>query len=98
MEDAIRRFLAELEEQGKSGHTVEVYHWRLKRFERWCQDSGVDYRRATYQDLQRFAEWLAREGIQPQSRRLTITAVRRFYDYLAQRGEVPANPVPRGLR
>ncbi|EKP94478.1 site-specific recombinase XerD [Thermaerobacter subterraneus DSM 13965] len=98
MEAAILRFLKSLEAQGRSASTLKAYRWWLGRYARWCEEAGVDFRKASYQDMERFRDWLVAQGIQPQSRRQTITAVRSFYDFLAREGEVPANPVPRGLR
>lgn len=58
--DHVEAFLAHLEARGASPHTVESYAHDLKDFCVWLDQSDLDFKKATVEQLSEFFAWLRR--------------------------------------
>lgn len=99
MEKLITGYLQELKLTGKSPKTAEAYGFHLEKFARFCKENGYDYRQVNGKESRAFRNWLVGQGLKPKSVNAIISAVKSFYDYLVEEGEVKGNPIiPKRLR
>jgi integrase/recombinase XerD len=88
MEEAIRRFLAHIEQdRGATQNTLLAYGTDLKQFDRVLSvSSDVDTfpEKITQDSLIRYAGWLEQQGYRPATISRKMAAVRSFLDYLEQ--------------
>jgi len=89
----IAEYLQELKLTGKSTKTVEAYGFHLEKFARFCKENGFDHRQVNGKESRRFRNWLAEQGLKPRSINAIISAVKSFYDFLVEEGEVKGNPI-----
>lgn len=82
-------------ERGYSPRTIEAYRRDLERLQRLLE--GRDWSRLDEADLRRWIAAQVRVGASPRSIARRLSAWRGFLDFLAESGEVSANPA-RGLR
>lgn len=93
----IVRFLHHLEyDEGKSLNTLRHYAHDLELFSRYLKAHApwiVTPRDVTEATVTSFLKFMRNErGNSPSSNRRRLVAIRRFFSYLAERGEVDANP------
>jgi len=93
LEDYINEYLQELTATGKSPNTVKAYKQRLSSFARFCNYYGYDFRTFNGKESHHFRNWLLDLGLKPASINATISAVKSFYDFLVEEGEVKGNPI-----
>ncbi len=86
MEEAIRRFLAHLEQdRGATQNTLLAYGTDLKQFERVLsvsQDADTFPEKISKDSLIHYAGWLEQQGYRPATISRKMAAVRSFLDYL----------------
>jgi integrase/recombinase XerD len=96
-------------ERGLSQNTVEAYRRDLAMWRRFCEHSGVGSTSVTSRDVTEYLERLrdgrppASQPYQPSTVGRMLVSIRSFYRFLAQEGELEANPtvtvgVPRRTR
>ena len=80
-----------LQAQAQSPHTSRNHLTGASLFVRWCEDRGLDPRKAGRDDLTR---WLAHIAVHlaPSTLRLRTLNLRIFYDYLLETHQVETNP------
>ncbi|MGP4052800.1 tyrosine-type recombinase/integrase [Streptomyces sp. 2A115] len=61
-------FLAGLRNMGRSINTQRAYAGRVALYLAWCEERGVDWRRAAVLDLARFLRWLVNEPLPPRGK------------------------------
>jgi integrase/recombinase XerC len=90
-QDWAERYLAELATQRQlSGHTVAAYRRDLADLARLA--GHRDWPRITHFDIRRFAAKLHAGGQSPRSIARKLSGWRGFFDWLARRTVLPANP------
>lgn len=70
--------------------TIRGYTVDLQQYFEWLE--GRDPLEATERDVERFAEAMARSGLNPRSQARRLVAIRQFYQYLARTGRLPVDP------
>jgi integrase/recombinase XerC len=95
-DDRVAAWLSRLRtERACSPRTLEAYGRELAELRRLAD--GRDWAALTEADVRRWVAAAARAGLAPSSIARRLSAWRGFLDFLAVRGDVPANPV-RGVR
>jgi integrase/recombinase XerD len=91
---AVDGFLSHLAaERGLARNTLEAYARDLAKLAFHLEQAGVLEPDAIRpEQLRRFAERLARDGLSPASRARTLAAVRRFARHLVARGQLARDP------
>ena len=90
-------------ERGRAGNTVSAYRRDLEAYCRWLGRRSLD--EVTAGTIQEYVGHLRAEGKAPSSVARALVAVRSLHKFLADEGELPADPgrgvdaprVPRGL-
>lgn len=87
----VERFLRYLAlERGRSSHTLTAYRRDLEQFVSWLHaEAGVGVTDATADTIGAFASTLVGS---PRSTQRRLSAVRSFYHYLVESGQLSANP------
>jgi integrase/recombinase XerD len=102
MEEAIRRFLAHIEQyRGATQNTLLAYGTDLKQFDRVLSvSSDVDTfpDKITQDSLTHYAGWLEQQGYRPATISRKMAAVRSFLDYLEQEEHFEGGFVPEALQ
>ena len=98
MEEAIRAFLTCLEvERGSSRETIRGYRSDLRQFVTFLKtdmsDTVPDPLRIDASLIRRFLVWLSGRKDKKSSQARKLSALRSFFKFLHQRGQVPDNPV-----
>jgi len=93
LEDYINEYLQELTATGKSPNTVKAYKQHLARFTRFCNYYGYDFHAFNGKESRHFRNWLLDLGLKPASINAIISAVKNFFDFLVEDGEVKGNPI-----
>lgn len=100
---AVRSYRGYLEGTGKSRHTIGSYLSDLKTFQRFLSDEFsprlVDLSNIRKKDVDRYSDFLKKEGLRINTRRRKLLTVRRFLKYLTLRKKVKKDfsqliPVP----
>lgn len=71
--------------------TVKTYEAAVRRYLRWYRPGNV--LTATGADIDAYVQYLAGEGLQQTTINTLINGVRQYYEFLADTGQVGANPV-----
>ncbi len=80
-------------EKGLSSKTVEAYSHDLNRFVDYLQDKGVgDVSKASKLDVRAFLQALTKEGLSSRTRARCLVALRVFFRFLIQEGQLETNP------
>ncbi|MBS3744439.1 MAG: tyrosine recombinase XerC [Wenzhouxiangellaceae bacterium] len=91
---AIDSFLTDCAARGQlAGSSVVAYRRDLKRLAAWCRKHDID--RLEELDpaaLRSFAASLGRAGLDPRSIQRHLSALRKFFRYLADQGVIEASP------
>ena len=87
--------------RGSSPNTVRVYSTDLVPFFRFLDKEGLKPVQVGRPEVRRYLAWLStrargKEGYARTSVARKLVVLRAFYRYLAQTGDVPANPIPNG--
>ena len=87
--------------RGSSSNTVRVYTTDLAPFFRFLDAEGLEPGQVERQQVRRYLAWLSTHargghGYARSSVARKLVVLRVFYRYLAQVGQVPANPIPNG--
>lgn len=77
-----------------SAGTALAYRRRILIYIRWLDEAGINYAKATSDDVERF---LSAQGLCETSKRDYLTAIHRFYDVLQRIGAM-ANPAYEAAR
>lgn len=87
----VERFLRYLAlERGRSSHTLEAYRRDIAQFMDWLdRNGGAALQEATVETMRAFAASLVGS---PRSTQRRLSAVRSFYSYLVESGQMAANP------
>ena len=97
MKTLVERFLRQL----GSEQTRRAYRHDLRKFRAYLSDSAredVFPDGVTNEHLDGFVSRMADEGLSTATRRRRVSAVRRFFDWLCEIGELSTNPVRGPLR
>ena len=86
LEPVIRLFL---QEQQVMQSSRKSYGWSLRRFFKWCGESGRQMSRLQRADIVAYVDSLAEQGFSPKSIASYIVAVRRFFGWLDSREQYP---------
>lgn len=79
--------------RGLAPKTAGEYRRCLLRFAEWAQAQGVEPQQAGTEQIQRYCgEVLHSKGLSPDSRRVSVSAVRGFFRWLFERRVIAANP------
>jgi site-specific recombinase XerD len=100
IEDALERFLLQLEADGRSPHTTGQYARHVRTLARWARDvgHGGDVAAVSHEDVARFlASPQARDSARGGAKRATTVnalrgSLRGFFRYLHEAGHVPQDP------
>lgn len=96
LQNHINEFLQTL--QHLSAHTIKAYQRDLNSLLGYCRKNEItDWKQVDARRLQDFVAWRHRRGISGRSLQRSLSAIRSFYTYLIDLGEVSANPA-RGLK
>src|SRR5215471_8666106 len=89
----ITDFIKYLEvERGLAWNTRRSYLADLLRLQAWSAQNQLSIRGLTHRDLERHIGDLSRVNLSPVSINRALTTLRTFYGFLANEGEIPANP------
>ena len=86
LEPVIRLFL---QEQQVMQSSRKSYGWSLRRFFKWCGESGRQMSLLQRADIVAYVDSLAEQGFSPKSIASYIVAVRRFFGWLDSREQYP---------
>ena len=91
---SLERFLHAQRDAGRlSPATQTAYRRDLQRFAHWCRKQQlVDPDRLDPVHLRGYAAGLARAGLNPRSIQRHLSALRKFFRFLHERGEVNTDP------
>ncbi len=79
--------------EGLSIETSRKYRGYLERLDAYCQGEELTMLAATYETLEYFTGiHMHKAGLQPSSRKIVVSCIRKFYDYLAKRKLIKSNP------
>lgn len=95
---SITLFLAELERRGASKHTIRAYASDLEQFAAYLEPSEAEPPPMEHVDLPLLREWLAAlydAGLDAVSVRRKVAALRAFFRFLREEGEVTTNVAAR---
>lgn len=100
IEDALDRFLVQLEADGRSPHTIHQYRRHVRLLARWCRDVGHsgDTAAISHEDIAQFlASRQARtrpDGAakKPTSMNILRSTTKGFFAYLHNAGHIGENP------
>jgi len=99
LRERIQEYLRELRALGRSPYTVVNYEKHLAKFASFCEENGIDFRQVNGKESRAFRNRLVEEGLAPKTVNTILGAVRSFYDFLCETGEVKGNPwIMRRLR
>ena len=99
MSDPITAFLADLEAEGVSPHTVRAYGADLRAWARWYDQTtgGQALTAADPRDIRDYQGYLVRQGLKPATINRRLNAMRRFYKWAVRKGLIDESPFE-GLR
>jgi len=100
IETALKRFLIQLEANGRSVHTIEQYRRHVRLFSRWAREVGHcgDLKKISHETLARFlSSPLARTRRDGRPMKATTTnalrsSIKAFFGYLHRAGYIANNP------
>jgi site-specific recombinase XerD len=98
LQSAIRDFLSHLRAQDRSPHTLSAYQSDLAHFFAWLSHQiGRDIPpvEVTPFDLQSYRDHLVAEGARPATVNRRLAALRAFFAYLMEKGEIATSPAAR---
>jgi integrase/recombinase XerC len=90
VEKAIDKFLHSLRQRNASAHTIKAYTGDLDNFSAYL--GSRDWRAIDHLTIRGFLSHLYEKGLSKASVARALAAVRSFYGWLAQEGEVEQNP------
>ena len=84
-------FIAFMESQSASEHTVAAYEKDLRKF---CKHAGkgLDWKRVDHQQIRRFLAELMGNGLSKASSARALASLRSFYKWMAREGHVEQSP------
>ena len=82
-EDAKRRYLESLENNGKADGTIRTRRYKLKHFVRWCDQEGIDnLNELTGRDLDDYKSWRREDGdLKKTTLRTQMSVISGFIEY-----------------
>lgn len=89
------QYLAELLNHGVRELSVRTYRHRLKKFGEWLAGAGLSIEQVDRDILERWFTEQRETGLSPKTRRDNRSVAIGFFDWLVDRGALPANPVAR---
>ncbi len=80
-------------EKGLADNTIEAYIRDLKQFSKFCSDTlnNETIEQITYNDLQKYLEFLNELNLVPRSQARVISSIRAFYKYLIINDKIEEN-------
>lgn len=89
------QFIANLELKGKSFNTIKNYRTDLNCFNKFVGQSRPDLKitEVTSSEAQEYSRFLIKKYGSPNSIRRRVQALRIFFDFLIEKGEVDHNPI-----
>ena len=89
----IRRYIQYLRlERSYTDNTLDAYVCDLQKLLNYFSDEGIDFRRVTLEELDRFAASLHDLGVSARSIARILSGVRSFYRFLTLEKEIHADP------
>lgn len=89
----LRRYIQYLKlERSYTSNTLDAYVKDLQKLLNYYADEGIDFRRVTLEELDRFSGFLQDLGVQPRSVARILSGVRSFYRFLVLEKEVETDP------
>ena len=89
----IRRYFQYLRlEKSYTDNTLDAYLKDLQKLLNYYADEGIDFRKVTLEQLDRFAKALQEVGVGPRSVARILSGVRSFYRFLTLEKEVETDP------
>lgn len=79
-------------ERNYSRNTFENYMLDLQKLSNYLGDEGIDFRKITLEELDRFACVMRDIGVSPRSLGRILSGVRSFYRFLDVEGEIDSDP------
>lgn len=94
-----QEFLTNLEKNGKSFNTVKNYRTDLNCFNKYLAQKGRDLilKELTTTQVKEYCTHLESTYNSPNSVRRRIQALRIFYDFLLEKGQVDSNPIKKAV-
>lgn len=89
----VRTYLIELKMKGSSEHTLKNYGYHLDKFIAFVEEGGLDYSKLTASQVKLFRNRMVEQGLKPRTVNAVISALKSFYDFLVEEGEVKGNPI-----
>lgn len=86
LESVIRFFIAD---QQVMDSTRRTYSWAIRRFFRWCRETGRETGSLQRADIISYVDELTKKGYKPKSIAYYTVSVRRFFGWLNSRGKYP---------
>lgn len=93
MREKVNAFLTDLRLAGKSPKTGQTYAFALDKFTTFLESIGADVLAVNGQESRAFRNSLAASGMKPASINTCLSAVKSFYDYLVDDGQLKGNPI-----
>ena len=89
----LRRYFQYLRlERSYTANTLDAYLKDLQKLLNYYADEGIDFRRVTLEELDRFSKALQELGVGPRSVARILSGTRSFYRFLTLEGEVETDP------
>ena len=73
-----------------SPHTIRAYRGDLEAFGTWCASEGIDPLTSPARRLRGYLSYLVRARYKDRTINRRLSALRKFYEWLERRGEVPS--------
>ena len=89
------QFIKELEDKGKSFNTIKNYRTDLNCFNKFVGISKPELKikEITTTEAQEYSRYLIKKYNSPNSIRRRVQALRIFFDFLIDKGEIDSNPI-----
>ena len=94
MNDLINGFCRQLERDELSIRTVKSYRAKVEQFSRYLEGRGKGLTIIDGEAASVYFHWLLMKKLQTANTRYSSwIGLKRFYDYLVERGEIKSNPI-----
>jgi len=93
LRELVKNYLIDLKMQNNAKSTILHYSHDLSKFIQFIEINNLDYTKITPSQIRLFRNYNIEEGLKPKTVNKAISAVKCFYDFLIEEGEITGNPV-----
>lgn len=93
LRELVKDYLLDLKMQNNAKSTILNHSHFLSKFIHFIEANNLDFTKVTPQQIRLFRNNNIEEGLKPKTVNNTVSAVKRFYDFVIEEGEITGNPV-----